>query len=77
MLAPELAAIPDALVVPLGSCVTDATRLLVGNGSLDSARCLLGFPHPSGGNGYRVQQYREQQAAMRATVARWFAARNL
>lgn len=73
VLLPELALIPDALIVPLGSSATEATRHLIDAYGLNSARCLLGFPHPSGSNGSRVRQYREQQSAMRATVARWFA----
>lgn len=74
VLAPELAMVPHALVVPLGSSASEAARYLIDAHKLRSERCLLGFPHPSGGNGSRVRQYREQQSAMRTTVAGWFAA---
>lgn len=73
VLAPELALVQNALIVPLGSAASDVTRFLVQAGNLKSKRCLLGFPHPSGGNGYRVRQYREQRVAMRTTVSQWFA----
>jgi hypothetical protein len=74
VLAPELAMVPSALIVPLGSAASQVVKFVIEAGTLASERCLIGFPHPSGGNGYRVRQYREHRDAMRATVAEWFAA---
>jgi hypothetical protein len=75
LLGPELQAVPDALVVPLGKCVAEALRHLVERGRLDPGRCLSGFPHPSGANGRRVEQYRRLRPALRQVVAAWFEGR--
>lgn len=56
-LAPELASLQKTLVVPLGKCVEEALQYLIVAGMLDQKRCLIGFPHPSGANGHRGQQY--------------------
>jgi hypothetical protein len=74
LLAAELAQIPGALVVPLGAAVEEALRDLVAQDRLEAARCLFGFPHPSGANVSGPQRYREAQPRLRAQVARWAAA---
>ena len=53
----ELAALPDALVLPLGPAVVDACRFLVREGMLDPARVIEGLPHPSGANGERIAYF--------------------
>lgn len=70
-LGPELAAVPDGLVLPLGKATEGCLRMLVGDGVLDEARCLFGFPHPSGGNGHRVRQFRENEEQLRLGIKRW------
>ena len=72
-LAAELAAIPDALVLPLGKAVEGCLRMLIATGQLKEARCLFGFPHPSGANAHRAAQLRSNEVALRAEVARWSA----
>ncbi|MCG6537011.1 MAG: hypothetical protein L7F78_20470, partial [Syntrophales bacterium LBB04] len=46
MLAPELASVPDALIVPFGNAVSSALGYLAGRGDVSAERCLFGFPHP-------------------------------
>ena len=70
-LAPELAAVPDALVIPLGKAAEGCLHALIADGSLDELRCLFGFPHPSGGNGHRVAQFQRNQATLQAQVSQW------
>jgi hypothetical protein len=72
-LAAELAAIPDALVLPLGKAVESCLRMLIAAGHLQEARCLFGFPHPSGANGGRAVDFRRNEVALRAEIARWSA----
>lgn len=72
VLAPELARVPDALVVPLGVRVDEAILLLADSGHLDSARCLVGFPHPSGANGHKGRQWEANRDALRRKVWSWF-----
>jgi hypothetical protein len=66
-LVPELAAMPRALIVPLGNAVS---RLLDSVAEVDTARCLIGFPHPSGANGHATQQFaRRREDLQRKVVA--------
>jgi hypothetical protein len=77
VLAPELAEIPDALVIPLGEKVADALRVLSDDGLVDLDRCLVGFPHPSGNNGSRMQKWSENRVGLKQKTADWFEARPL
>lgn len=72
-LGPRVAMASDALVIPLGKAAQDAVTLLTTDGLLDPGRCLLGFPHPSGANGWRVRQYAARQQTLRQEVAHWAA----
>ena len=74
LLAPELAGVPSALVIPLGKAAQSAADLLIHLNQLDPARVLRGFPHPSGANGHRKQQFTSYLPAMRLRVACWFPA---
>jgi hypothetical protein len=72
VMLPELQAVPDALLISLGKCSSDALATLVAAGALDPARCLIGLPHPSGANGHRFSQYAAVRDEMAARVAAWF-----
>jgi hypothetical protein len=65
VLAVALEGMPDALVIPFGERVQDAVEL----SGIDPKRVLWGFPHPSGGNGYRVRYYNEARDDMARIVA--------
>ncbi len=69
-LADELAALPAALVVPLGSKVAEAVEALGRQGVLDPARVLAGLPHPSGANAERIAFFlgRKPRAALSTKV---------
>ena len=70
-LAPELEAIPDALVLPLGKAVEGCLHMLIASQQLEEIRCLFGFPHPSGANGHRAAHFRRNEATLRTGIARW------
>jgi hypothetical protein len=72
-LGPRVAMGPAALVVPLGKAAQDAVTLLIADGLLDQGRCLMGFPHPSGANGWRVRQYMARRKTLHEEVAHWAA----
>ncbi|THF82211.1 hypothetical protein [Cohnella fermenti] len=69
----ELGMLEAALVIPLGRTVEQALRILAEEGSVDDARCLWGFPHPSGANGHRRKQFDAQRDRMERKLAsiRW------
>ncbi|MFC1465419.1 MAG: uracil-DNA glycosylase family protein [Candidatus Brachytrichaceae bacterium NZ_4S206] len=72
VLAAELRLASSALIVPLGKSVSAVLRILIDNGLLDSGRCLLGFPHPSGANGHRAKQFASMQPDLKRTIKAWF-----
>ena len=69
-LGPRVAMAPAALVLPLGKAAQAAVELLIDQGLLDRDRCVLGFPHPSGANGWRVRQYQAHRHELTKAVAR-------
>jgi hypothetical protein len=56
-LAAELRALPEAIIIPLGTHAGGAVDLLTAHGAIDAQRCLTGFPHPSGANGHRKRLF--------------------
>ncbi|MGW4652604.1 hypothetical protein [Kitasatospora sp. NPDC004289] len=73
-LGAELAAMPEALVIPFGKAATEAVQLSVDSGRISAERCLFGFPHPSGANGHRKRQYDQERERLTEAVAAWRAA---
>jgi len=68
LLVPELAAIPQALIVPLGRSVEQVLALLSEEALLPSCRWLAGFPHPSSANGHRVKLFQQNRSSLRDQV---------
>jgi hypothetical protein len=62
-----------ALVIPLGKAAQNAVTLLTTDGLLEPGRCLPGFPHPSGANGWRVRQYTARRQMLSEAVVHWGA----
>ena len=68
-LPPELDQVPDALIVPLGKAVTTDALKIIG---FDKGRSVLrGFPHPSGGNGHRKEQFQREFHSLCSIVRAW------
>lgn len=63
--------LPHAPIIPLGRSVEDMMKLLVKQGIISESKVLWGFPHPSGANGHRHQQFANKQADMTAIIKRW------
>src|SRR5262249_23938517 len=72
-LATELEAMPRAIIVPLGRVADGAIRFLKQNVRSLERRCLVGFPHPSGANGYRQQDFRRGRDQWANQIAAWFS----
>jgi len=68
----EMRMIPNAFIIPLGKAVSNALMHLVSRGAISGDRCCFGFPHPSGANAHRKNQFKAQRQAMRKKVRRWF-----
>ena len=72
LLLPELGSLPHALIVPMGTAVA---RALVSLNVPSLDRCLIGFPHPSGANGWANRQFADNRLRLKAAVASWGGAR--
>lgn len=72
LLATELSQLDRAIVVPLGKAVQTSLRHLVDHDAIAEARCLFGFPHPSGANARRVPQMDANRQNLVDAVASWF-----
>ena len=55
---------------PAEKAAQDALAFLGAEGLVDPARCLLGFPHPSGANGWRAGQYAARRHQLAGEIAR-------
>lgn len=62
--ATEMSNLENPLIIPLGITVSNVLNYLADNQLLDSNSLLLGFPHPSGGNGHRLKQFAENKDLM-------------
>lgn len=62
LLVPELNQVKDAVIVPTGKVVSDVLRYLVDEGKILNRTILFDFPHPSGANGHRKEQYEKNKA---------------
>jgi hypothetical protein len=71
VLATELALFPHALIVPCGDSVSACLAHIGQTGRIDTSRVLVGFPHPSGGNGHRVRLFADRRETMAAKVRQW------
>jgi len=71
LLGKELSQIPQALIIPMGEGASQAIRQLVNTEVIDSHRCLFGFPHPSGANGHRHQQFATHRQQLKEQLRDW------
>lgn len=69
-LASELAALPAAIVVPLGAA-NRAVAHLCERGAMDPARCLLGLPHPSPASPFRERYFQAARTGLVSQVQRF------
>jgi hypothetical protein len=72
-LAAELNVLPDAIIVPLGKVPGEAVQFLQTERLIALNRCLIGFPHPSGANGWRKPHYESGRQHWREQLSKWFA----
>lgn len=68
----ELAQIAaPALIIPLGKTVEQVILKLASECHLSHHHYLTGFPHPSGANGHRVQQFKQNKDQLRNEAHDW------
>jgi hypothetical protein len=70
--APELARVPNALIVPLGKAAEEGLDYLTARGRLRADRWLRGVPHPSAANGHRKADFSRVKAELAWQIEAWF-----
>lgn len=68
----ELNQLQDILIVPLGKGVEEVLFHLASERLLNEEQILKGFPHPSGANAHRFQQFKDNQQSMNQQINYWF-----
>jgi alanine racemase len=70
LLVPRLQNAPSSIILPLGKSASTGLRYLTDSGAIDPARVIYDFPHPSGTNGRRVDQFEEHREQLRRSLRR-------
>lgn len=71
--AAEIGMIESPLIIPLDVNVSKVLNYLAGQNYLDANNMLLGFPHPSGGNGHRHKQFAANKEQMKMMFQHYFS----
>ncbi|WP_196888685.1 uracil-DNA glycosylase family protein [Aureivirga sp. CE67] len=70
-LVPELSNFENKLIIPLGKSVGEILEKLASENKLNNNIILKGFPHPSGANGSRFSQFKENKETMTEVINSW------
>ncbi|MBR3613697.1 MAG: hypothetical protein IKL55_00765 [Clostridia bacterium] len=68
----EIKSLPNALIIPLGKSVEEILIQIINEGLIKKEQCLLGFPHPSGANGHRKNQFNENKEKLSNIIEEYF-----
>ncbi len=60
------------LIIPLGKSVEDVLKFMIKNNIINKKQCLFGFPHPSGANGHRKDQFINNKNKLQETIKDYF-----
>ena len=64
----EVKILSNALIIPLGKSVEEVLFQMIEEKMVRKEQCLLGFPHPSGANGHRKNQFLRNQYEMKKII---------
>lgn len=68
----EIDKLPNVLIIPLGKAVEEILEQMIKEKIIKKEQCLLGFPHPSGANGHRKNQFKENKDKLLDIVEEYF-----
>src|SRR5699024_798230 len=63
----------SSLVIPLGKAAEKVVRTLAEQHEVKVHTYVFGFPHPSGANGHRQQQFQKNRIHIQRTIRKWKA----
>ena len=70
---PQVEALKEALIIPLGKCVEEVISILIEKGIIEERQCLMGFPHPSGANVNRKKQFELEKEQMMNKIRKFYS----
>lgn len=68
----ELKEMNKPLIIPLGKSVEDVLRVMIKDNVISEEQCLFGFPHPSGANGHRKEQFINNKVELIEKINNYF-----
>lgn len=68
----EIEMLPNVLIIPLGKAVEEVLEMMISEKIVKREQCLLGFPHPSGANGHRIRQFKENKENLLKIMDKYF-----
>ncbi len=60
------------LIIPLGKAVEDVLEVMIKENIICEEQCLFGFPHPSGANGHRKEQFINNKSRLKEIINNYF-----
>jgi len=64
----EVNELKDIMIIPLGVAVEEVLNNMVHQGIINTQQCLFGFPHPSGANGHRKNQFESNKRELKEKI---------
>lgn len=68
----EVKCLSNTLIIPLGKAVEEILQQMIKEKLIKKEQCLLGFPHPSGANGHRKSQFKENKDKLLYIIEEYF-----
>lgn len=68
----EIEKLPNVFIIPLGKAVDEVLESMISKNLIRKEQCLLGFPHPSGANGHRKMQFKENKEDLLNIINKYF-----
>jgi len=68
----EIINIDKPLIIPLGKAVEDILNIMIKENIVSKNQCLFGFPHPSGANGHRKEQFIKNKEELIILIDNYF-----
>ena len=68
----EMKKLSEALIIPLGKAVEEVLEQMIKENLMKEEQCLLGFPHPSGANGHRKNQFKKNKEKLLEIIEDYF-----
>lgn len=68
----EIKLMEHPLIIPLGKSVEEVLNVMIQDNIITKEQCLFGFPHPSGANGHRKDQFRDNKERLKEQIKIYF-----